>query len=122
MQQVGGACDEGDSHCYQDEGREEYEELLDAASEVFAYHVGQAHAVIAYRKHAGEEVVCGTHEDAAQDYPDVSDRTVCRAEDGSEDGTEAGDVEKLDDEYPPGLHFLVVHPVSQTFGGSGAGG
>ena len=36
----------------EDEGREEDQELLDPASEVFAHHVRQAHAVVAYREHA----------------------------------------------------------------------
>ena len=63
-----------------------------------------------------------SHEDAAEDYPDVCHRAVGSAEDGSEDGTEPGYIEELDDEYPPGLHLLVVHPVGQAFGRGGAVG
>ena len=89
-------------------------------TEVFADHVRQAHAVIAHREHAREEVVRSSHEDAAQHYPDIRHRSVCRAQNGSENGAETGYVEELDDEYPPGLHFLIVHPVGKSFCRSGA--
>lgn len=65
--------------------------------------------------------MCRSHEYTAYDYPDVGHRTVGRAEDGSEDGTEAGYVEELYDEDPPGLHLLVVHAVGQPFGRGGTG-
>lgn len=51
VQQVCRAGDERDSDGNQYEGREDNEKLPDARTEVFADHVRQAHAVIAYRQH-----------------------------------------------------------------------
>ena len=75
------------------------------------HHVGQAHAVIAYRKHAGEEVVCGTHEDAAQDYPYICDRAEHRSHDCPENRPQSGNVQKLDDEHSPRRKGFVVYSV-----------
>ena len=53
----------------------------------------------------------GTGKDAAEDYPEEGGGAELGTHDGTADGTDACDVEKLDEVDAPGFHGYVVHAV-----------
>ena len=58
-----------------------------------------------------------TEEDATEGNPDECHRAVSGAEERTEDGAEASDVEQLDEKCFPTGHRDVVHAVEECFGG-----
>ena len=117
VQQVGGPCDKRTTHADEHDGDEDVHYFLDVLAQVDAYQRRGAAAAGAYGYHAGEVVVHSAHEDAAQHDPDVGYRAVCSAQYCAENGAEAGDVQKLDDEDPPGFQLLIINSVGTIAGG-----
>ena len=56
----------------------------------------------------------GTHEDAAEDYPQVGGRAEENAHDGTEDGTRTRDVQELNEVNAPGGHGDVIDSVLEA--------
>ena len=53
-----------------------------------------------------------THENTAQDYPYICCRAISRTCDGTEDGSESGNIKELDDEHLPCRHWSIIDSVS----------
>ena len=81
---------------------------------------GQTCTFVALRDHACQIVVDGTGENIAQHDPQERGCAELRAHDGTDDGTDACDVQELNQENPPGLHRHIVDAVSHGGGWGGA--
>ena len=72
--------------------------------------------VDAQRDEGGDKVVDGTGEDAAEDDPEKRGGAELGSHNGATDGTNACNVQELDEEDAPRLHGNVVHAVSHRYG------
>ena len=109
--EVGRAGHERDSHGEQEEGYEYHHHVLHPLAQVFSGEVRHVLACIPYGEHAREIVMHGTHENAAENYPQVGYRPVCGTHYGSEYRSESGYVQELYYKDLPCGHGLVVHVV-----------
>ena len=75
--------------------------MLYPSTEVFAVYFGQRRAVVTQAYETCDEVVHSAGEDAAKDNPNERCRAELRTHDGTADGTDAGDVQELDEEDAP---------------------
>ena len=90
--------------------------FLSAGAEIASDELREALATISQRECPGEEVVDGSGEDCAEDNPEVGCGAELCSHDGSEDGTETGDVEELNHEDFPRGKGDVVDSVSHCQG------
>ena len=112
----GGAIDEDDADHHEQEDGEDEHHALGGGAQVGAYELGEVGAIVAYGEHAGEIVVDGAGEDAAEDNPKVGYGTIPCSHDGSKDGACARNVEELNHEDFPGGHDDVVDTVGMSHG------
>ena len=121
-QQVGRVIDEHGSYEYHQQQGEDAHGELDTSTELAAHDLGQRGSAHAQRHHARHEVVDGSGEDGAENYPQERRRSVHDAHDGAEDGPQTGNVEKLYEENLPGGELDVVYAVGHGLDGRIAGG
>ena len=110
---VGRSGDKRHAYRQQQERHQDAHEGLEPLSEIFSGDVGHVETVVPHRKHPGEVVMDRTHENTAENYPEIGHRSVCRSHYRTEDGPETGDVEELYHKYLPHRHHLVVNAVGQ---------
>ena len=107
-------------HCpdqYQQEDYEAEHQLLDSVPQVFSAKLRKVHTSLAEGHHAGEIVMHGPGENAAQYDPKECGGTELGSHDGSEDGACPRDVQELDHVDLPCRHGDEVHPVGLGDGG-----
>ena len=121
-QQVGRVIDEHGSYEYHQQQGEDAHGELDTSTELAAHDLWQRGSAHAQRHHARHEVVDGSGEDGAENYPQERRRSVHDAHDGAEDGPQTGNVEKLYEENLPGGELDVVYAVGHGLDGRIAGG
>ena len=83
-QQFCRTVDKGYPYGKQQEACEQSHKFADAVPQILAYDVREAHPVIPHGEHAGEIVMRRAHEDAADNNPQISHRTVSSSHNGSE--------------------------------------
>ena len=57
-----------------------------------------------------------THEDASHDNPYICSRSISRSRHGTEDWSQTGDVQELDDKDLPCRHRVIVNTVRHLIG------
>ena len=110
-QDDGRAVHEHGAHHQQEEDGEDEHDLLGGLAQVAAHQDGIARPAVPDGEHAGQVVMDGAREDAAEDDPQVGRRAELRAHDGAEDGPGPGDVQELDHVHFPRGHRDEVHVV-----------
>ena len=103
--------DEHHADHHQQEYGEHEHDALSVQAEVVADELRQVAAIVAHAQHAGEIIVHRTGEDAAEDNPQISRRTVPGTHDGTKDRASTGDVKELDHIHFPRRHGDVVDAI-----------
>ena len=117
VDEVGGDVDEDRDNEEEDDDQEPGENGGIGAAEVVADNLREVRPVVAKGGHAAKEVMDGACENAADRDDKEGDLAELDAGDDTDDGTDAGDVEELDQQVLPLWKRDVVDPVGVLLGG-----
>ncbi len=88
--------------------------MLKAIAKLDTDHVGNTFAVMANRQHAGKVIMHRTGKNRTDDNPHQGRRAVQGTEDRTEDGTDPGDIEQVDEEGLLWRDFHIIDAISQS--------
>ena len=120
MQDDGRTIDEHHAHHHQQQDREDQHHALRGLTQIGTHQLGQSCSTMTHGEHADQIVVHGTGEDASKHNPQIGHRTIPRTHDGTEDGSRAGNIQKLNHENLPTRKHDVVHSIGLRHSGRGA--
>ena len=118
LDQTGGTNGKHGAHHDQQHHAEHTHDVLHAVAKIDAGDLGNRSAVVALRQHAGEIVVYAAGEDGAEGDPQKNDGSPQSASQSTEDGTQTGNVQKLNQKQLPLGHDDVIDAVVDADSGS----
>ena len=119
VQQHSGGIDKHGTDKNHQQYREDAHKLLHAVAEIGTVNLRQRGSVPADGDKPRNKVMDSTRKDAAEDNPQKRRRAELRTHNGSADGTDTGNVQKLDKVDAPRLHRHIIHPVGVRHSRSG---
>ena len=113
---TGGARNKNDSHKHQQHYREHPHQLPCRIPQIDADDFGYAQPVVPHREHAREIVVHRPRKHGSKNDPHERDGPPQRSGNGTEDGTQTGNIQELNKENAPPGHRNEVDPVTHGYG------
>ena len=117
-QQAGRASGEGNAYQDQQDNGEATHDVTHGRPQVFAAQFGNGCPIIPFGQYAGNEVMDTTCKHSTERDPQEYGRTPHSTSQSTEDRTQAGNVQQLNQENSPVFHRYVVNTIFQTIGRS----